>query len=154
MVNNWTETFPPLLECFFFSPINPHEYRWWFVCNYPCVSDSTRHAWLNTDLFFYWCSRVKDKAYILIFHRVDEYVACLLYGPLSLLSTKMPSAVAVCFWADCRADVFLFLRLNAAFLRSAEKFHFHSWLLELILWSSACFYCKHTWWTKVCDKRM
>lgn len=33
-----------------------------------------------------------------MFHRVDEHVACLLYGPLNLLWTKMPSGVSICFW--------------------------------------------------------
>lgn len=48
--------------------------------------------------FFFIDALVKDKPYILIFHKEDDHVACLLYGPLSLLSVKMLSGVAVFFF--------------------------------------------------------
>lgn len=50
---------------------------------------------------------MKDEAYILMFHKVNEHVACLLYGPLNLLWTERPSGVFLFlflwFLADCSA---------------------------------------------------
>lgn len=51
----------------------------------------------STRICFFIDALLKDKACILMFRRVDEHVACLLYGPLNLVWTKMPSGVSVCF---------------------------------------------------------
>lgn len=50
-----------------------------------------------------------------MFHRVDEHVACLLYGPLSLLWTEMPSGVGVCFWLINIMQMSFCLLLTATF---------------------------------------
>lgn len=136
-----------IIELYFFSSffalfspplINSNEYRWWFVCDYPCVSDSTRQT--RHRFGFYWCPRARDKACILIFHRVDEHVACLLYGPLGPVSTKN-ALRCCCLFFQLIVDMPCFHSLNVALnaVHCGVNVLFPSLVLGVDLWSSACF---------------